>query len=63
VKTSQSRPAGDTVQLDLLNKCCCPLIPLAVSIDDASGKIAVKHVQKGIDAKSPRWTMETATIA
>src|ERR1700730_12819544 len=24
--------------------CCCPLIPLAVSIDDASGKIAVKHV-------------------
>jgi hypothetical protein len=28
-----------------------------VSIDDASEKIAVKHVQKGIEAKSLRWTM------
>jgi len=31
--------------------CCCPLIPLAVSIDHASGKIAVKLVQKGIEAE------------
>ena len=37
--------------------CCCPLIPLAVSIDDANGKIAVRLVQKGIEAKLPRWTM------
>ena len=41
----------------MADNCCCPLIPLAVSIDDASGKIAVKHIQKGIEAKSPRWTM------
>jgi len=31
--------------------CCCPLIPLAVSIDHASGKNAVKLVQKGIDVE------------
>src|SRR5258708_14540768 len=31
--------------------CCCPLIPLAVSIDHASGKNAVKLVQKGIEAE------------
>jgi hypothetical protein len=37
--------------------CCCPLIPLAVSTDHASGEIVVKHVQKGIEEKSPRWTM------
>jgi hypothetical protein len=46
--------AGTDVEV---TSCCCPLIPLAVSIDDASGKIAVKHIQKGIEAKSPRWTM------
>src|SRR5258708_14935951 len=33
------------------SECCCPLIPLAVSIDHASGKIAVKLVQKGIEAE------------
>jgi hypothetical protein len=36
---------------------CCPLIPLAVSTDDASWKIAVKLVQQEIEASSPRWAM------
>ena len=40
--------SGTSIRCD---GCCCSLIPLAVSIDHASGKIAVKRVQKGIEAE------------
>src|ERR1700737_1453513 len=40
--------SGTSIRCD---GCCCSLIPLAVSIDHASGKIAVKLVQKGIEAE------------
>jgi hypothetical protein len=39
----------------LTPSCCCPSIPLAVSIDMLMGKTAVRLVQQGIDANLPRW--------
>jgi hypothetical protein len=37
--------------------CCCPLILLAVSIDNASGKMAVKLIHQGLARKLRRLAM------
>jgi hypothetical protein len=46
---------GQRVGYVRVSTCCCPLLTLAVSIDDANGKIAVRLVQKGIEAKLLHW--------
>ena len=38
-------------------RCCCPLILLAVSVDNASGKMAVKLIHQGLARKLRRLTM------
>jgi hypothetical protein len=37
--------------------CCCPLILLAVSIDNASGKMDVKLIKQSLARKLRRLTM------
>ena len=41
-------------EYSLRSKCCCPLIPLVVSVDHASGRIAVMLVQKEIESRIRR---------
>jgi hypothetical protein len=40
-----------------VSSCCCPLILLAVFIDNARGKMAVKLIHQGLARKLRRLTM------